>query len=347
MLILGFLLSVLHIADAVNVYLSPEIVTISSQLSPEDASAALSHHLGLEMFESAPESLKGVYDQVNFVAQGQAHALLLTMEDSDAKGILPSSLRPSFKLSTPPSLQVDSLSSVISTYLHRARHSYSSIYESLLSNWDASEVQSVHSFIRNSQEPVFAALDLSTLSRLREESGPESSDYTNAVQELRSFMDQLVNDERVHLAVLTYSSTPTVSYSKRQASQVPLPPNHVPPQQPISSISTCFGSVDTCNNATSACSGRGQCVKATKLGRTCFICACATTKTGEGNKVKTEKWVGERCERKDVSSSFVLFAGTAIVMIVLAIGSISLLYGVGEQSLPPTLTGTAISAKKD
>ncbi|KAK7043213.1 hypothetical protein VNI00_008567 [Paramarasmius palmivorus] len=344
MFVVGFLLSVLHIAEAVNVYLSPEPAKLSSQLSPEDASAALSHHLGLEMFEAVPEAMKGVYEQVSFVAQGQRHALLVTIDDADAKDVVPLSLIPSFKLSIPPSFQVDSLSSVVSTYLHRAKHSYSSIYES---TWDASEVQSVHSFIYNSEDPVFATLDLSTLSRVREETGSNSRTYKNAVQDLRSLFDKLSDDEGVHLAILTYSSTPTLSYTKRQASQVPLPPNHAPPQQPISSISTCFGSADICTNATSSCSGRGQCVEASKLGRTCFVCACAATKTGEGNKAKTVNWVGERCERRDVSSSFVLFAGTAIVMIVLAIGSVSLLYAVGEQSLPPTLTGTAVTAKKD
>jgi hypothetical protein len=34
-------------------------------------------------------------------------------------------------------------------------------------------------------------------------------------------------------------------------------------------------------------------------------------------------------------------------MLILVFGSISLLYGVGEQMLPPTLTGTAINAKKE
>jgi hypothetical protein len=44
---------------------------------------------------------------------------------------------------------------------------------------------------------------------------------------------------------------------------------------------------------------------------------------------------------------FVLFVVIGIVMIALAAGSVSLLYGIGEQMLPPTLLGTAVTVKKD
>ena len=44
---------------------------------------------------------------------------------------------------------------------------------------------------------------------------------------------------------------------------------------------------------------------------------------------------------------FVLLAGTAVVIILLIVGSISLLYTVGEQPLPSTLLATAINAKKE
>ena len=46
-------------------------------------------------------------------------------------------------------------------------------------------------------------------------------------------------------------------------------------------------------------------------------------------------------------SPFVLLSGTVIVIIVLFIGSISLLYGVGEQPLPSTLLATAVNVKKE
>jgi len=101
------------------------------------------------------------------------------------------------------------------------------------------------------------------------------------------------------------------------------------------------------NNSTSTCSGRGKCVEASKAGRTCFVCNCGKTTTGEGNKIKTDYWAGESCERKDISGPFVLLSGTVIVMVLLIVGSISLLYGVGDHPLPSTLLATAVNVKKD
>ena len=46
-------------------------------------------------------------------------------------------------------------------------------------------------------------------------------------------------------------------------------------------------------------------------------------------------------------SPFVLLSGTVIVIIFLIVGSISLLYGVGDQPLPSILLATAVNAKKD
>jgi hypothetical protein len=46
-------------------------------------------------------------------------------------------------------------------------------------------------------------------------------------------------------------------------------------------------------------------------------------------------------------SPFVLLSGTVIVIILLIVGSISLLYGVGDQPLPSILLATAVNAKKD
>ncbi len=112
----------------------------------------------------------------------------------------------------------------------------------------------------------------------------------------------LVQDDRATFAILTYATSSSASLLKRDApqeSQVPFP---LPgPQQPIGAISTCFTSLDSCNNSTSSCSGRGQCSQASKAGRTCFVCTCGATTIGEGNKVKTTYWAGESCERKDIS----------------------------------------------
>jgi hypothetical protein len=217
-----------------------------------------------------------------------------------------------------------------------------------MSRWTPSELLSVQTFLDGADDSAFAALDLTILADLRERYGSDSIEYKHATESTRAFLRKaLENGEHLQLAILTYSSVPALSKRQSTPSQVPLPPSHAPPQEPIGSVSTCFTSVESCSNGTSSCSGRGQCVQASKSGRTCFVCTCSPTKTGEGNKVKTETWVGESCERKDVSGPFVLFVGSVLVMLILVFGSVSLLYGVGEQMLPPTLTGTVVNAKKD
>ncbi|KAF5374564.1 hypothetical protein D9757_010170 [Collybiopsis confluens] len=345
---LGFLFSALHLTLAVNVYLNPESSSPRGSLSPEDASSALSQHLGLELFEFLQESSSSLYGNgpADFVAIGQKNALIVTMEEQDAKAILPSSLLPLFKLSGPTYSRVQSLSSVLRTYLHRARHTYSTIYESNLSIQNPSKFSELQEVLDGASGSAFATLDLTPLVDLRQGFDSDSVEYQRAVESTRVFLrNALEIGHELQLAILTYSSGP--SHTKRQTpSQVPFP-SHAPPQQPIGSVSTCFASENACSNATDSCSGRGQCVEASKSGRTCFVCACSASKTGKGNQVKTEHWVGESCERKDVSGQFVLFVGVGLVMLILAYGSVSLLYGVGEQTLPPTLTGTAVHAKKD
>jgi hypothetical protein len=148
----------------------------------------------------------------------------------------------------------------------------------------------------------------------------------------------------IHLALLMFS--PSTSPRRRQAQppqQSPLPPQSPIPQQPISGVSTCFTSADVCANSTNSCSGRGECLQASKAGRTCFICACSKTT----DKGKTQTWVGDACERKDISGPFVLLAGTTVALILLIAGSISLLGAIGSERLPSTLTGGAVSGKKE
>ena len=211
--------------------------------------------------------------------------------------ILPEAVQFGFTLETPPSTPVFSLSSVISTYLHRASHVFTSLFpSSLVESLD--DVRTLVSFFDTSEGPAFAAVDLSRLHELDEESPEEASQI---IHELRVFLNQ-VAQEGYSLAVLTYSPSPSSSFDKRQPieSQAPLP-STAPPQQPIGAISTCFTSLESCKNSTNSCSGRGQCVKASKAGRTCFVCNCGITQTGKGKHIKTEYWAGGKCERKDIS----------------------------------------------
>jgi hypothetical protein len=212
------------------------------------------------------------------------------------QALVPDSLKVSFTLTTPPSF---SLSSVTSTYLHRARHSFASLYSSR-DVGQPKDIQSLASFFDSEESPAFASLDLHTLHDIRHTYGSSSNEYIQVVDMLRAYLEQILDDNNFNLAIITLPPPSTTSLFKRQDP----PPSHTPspsPQQPIGSISACFTSLDVCNNSTSSCSGRGTCVQASKAGRTCFVCSCGVTKTGEGNKVKTVTWAGQSCERQDVS----------------------------------------------
>ncbi|KAF8070447.1 hypothetical protein FPV67DRAFT_1607025 [Lyophyllum atratum] len=345
---LGILLSALPLSRAIDVYLSPPPPLLRSSLSPQHASAALSRHLGLDVFEPLRDASSPQYNDESFVGKGSTNALLLTIDEEDAKAILPPSMRPSFKLSAPSSAPVESLSSVVSTYLHRAPHSFASVYDDGMSP-QLEDVQLLSTFFESAETPSFAALELTKLSELRKTYGSTSDEYTKAVDDIRHFLErEYENTDSLHIALLTFStSTPLLDKRQPQASQSPLPPTHPPPQEPIGSVSTCFDSYESCTESTNGCSGRGKCLEARKSGRTCYVCACSVTKIGEGARVKTVRWVGQGCERKDVSGPFVLLTGTAIVMILLVFGSISLLSSVGDIELPSTLLATAVHVKKD
>ena len=168
------------------------------------------------------------------------------------------------------------------------------------------DIQSLVSFFDSAESPAFASLDLSTLHEIRHTYGSSSNEYIQVADTLRAYLEQILDDNNFNLAIITLPPRSTSSLSKRQDPA----PSHTPspsPQQPIGSISACFTTLDVCNNSTSSCSGRGTCVQASKAGRTCFVCSCGVTKTGEGNKLKTVTWAGQSCERQDVSG-YVNFA---------------------------------------
>ncbi|KAF8647074.1 hypothetical protein AX16_006909 [Volvariella volvacea WC 439] len=331
--------SLFALTNAVQVYLSPRNPSLWGELNPEDATVALSQHLGLESFQRLTD-LSGANYEEAFVGQGADKVLLLSVDEEDVDAILPASMRQSFALATPS--PVPSLVSVISTYLHQARLTYENIYD-----WRLRDIHTLSNFFEDKAHSAFAGLELSRLAETRQRLGASSEKYTDTVSALRKLLEHAVEEpDTWRVAVLTFNSELPRTHTKREPQQSPLPPN-APPQQPIGSISTCFTTLGACNNGTNTCSGRGQCVEASKSGRTCFVCTCGVTKTGEGNKVKTERWVGQSCERKDVSGPFVLLSGTVLVIFILVFGAVSLLYGVGSAQLPSTLTGTAVNAKRD
>ncbi|KAK2464188.1 hypothetical protein APHAL10511_003645 [Amanita phalloides] len=343
-----FVLFLLHFSYAVDLYLHPHTDGLTAELSPERASFVLARHLDLELFEPLPlfDSSSSYQEDNLILGKSLDCALVIALDNADAYAVIPEEIARSYVVSSPEPL--DSLSSVLNSLLSRAPHAYSSVYEGSGSLWRISQLNDLSSFF-DSKESGFAAIELRDLWRIRLEHGPDSHQYTNAARHIRSFLGRVISrTDKLRLAVLTFDAN---DRHKRDVvprqEQSPLPPNQPQPQQPIGSISTCFATQDTCKNVTNSCSGRGQCVEASKAGRTCFVCSCSTTRTGNGANVKTDIWVGESCERKDISAPFVLLTGSVVVLVVLVIGSISVLSGVGYTELPSTLLSTTVMSKRD
>ena len=206
--------------------------------------------------------------------------------------VIPSSLRKSsFSISSTPT--PDSLSALFSTYVDRAHHVYSLVYET--SAPAPRLVNSLKDYL-NGEFPVdrFAAFDFTVLSMLKQHRDTE--EIREAYVALRDTLSALAARSDVKLAIVSVPAPNTLA--RRQPPQSPLPPPLPHPAEPIDSISTCYASADTCGNATNSCSGHGECVAASKAGKTCFVCACAATKDSKGRQ---EFWAGNACERKDVS----------------------------------------------
>lgn len=338
------------LAQAVRVYLSPP-PSLPSKLSTKQASFALSRHLDLESFETLDEDTI-VWDgplHQEFIGQGPKDGLLLSIDESHVYDVIPKKLNPTFEIHSIPS--VASLDSLVATFLHRAPSTYSQIFSeasypahgvprlldifsvpSISTGTFMSEISTLLDFVESdSTSGRFGAFELKGLGEIQRAFGSGSEQYRIAADSLQAVIQSAIAKGSINLAVLTHTPDSRV---KREPQQSPIPSPL--PNQPISSISTCHDSQETCGNVTSSCSGRGQCVEISKAGRTCFICACAATKDEKG---RTQNWAGEACERKDVSGPFVLLAGTTIGLLIVIIGSIGLLYKVGEIALPSTLTG--------
>ncbi|KAH8107490.1 hypothetical protein DFH11DRAFT_1732320 [Phellopilus nigrolimitatus] len=355
------LLLLAELTLGIRVYLhpAPRRDFLSSTLSPSQARVAVSHHLGLDVFDSIEDVDKSTerFISGDFVGEGSRNAILLTLSEDVARDVIPPAFKPSFFLSNPP-LASSEISLVVSSYLQRAEHVYSNIvYEAtsiphvprLIDVFSASPSSATEDFlaetaqlvtlIESDETDTFGAFELHGVSQIAGEYGRQSEQFTLAVETTQALLLSALENSKLSVVVLTYPS-PNAS-GKRQTAQPPqspLPSSVPSPQLPIGGVSTCHATADACANATSACSGRGECAEASKAGRTCFVCACEVTLDSNDRR---EHWVGDACERKDISAPFVLITGTVIGILLVVFGSVSLLYSIGDQTLPPTLTASA------
>ncbi|KAG6879655.1 hypothetical protein C0992_000097 [Termitomyces sp. T32_za158] len=192
------LLSALQYTCAINVYLNPQL-----------SSNSLSRHLGLDLYEPLRDASRSPSNEQRFVGTGSRNVLLLTLDEADATAVLPPSLQPAFKLHAASGTPVEYLSSMVSTFLHRAENTFTSIYHGAASPLELA------AFYESAEAPSFAASEIINLSQLRQTYGSNSSEYLVAAHELREVIFHTYNNpDTFNLAILTASSS-APSFVKR------------------------------------------------------------------------------------------------------------------------------------
>ncbi|CAG8918040.1 unnamed protein product [Penicillium salamii] len=106
----------------------------------------------------------------------------------------------------------------------------------------------------------------------------------------------------------------------------------------------CHSSNSSCTEATRNCSGHGSCYL--KFGSgvegttgNCYACKCqqTTVKNSDGT-TRSVQWGGSACQKKDISSPFFLIASVTLLVILLVGSAIGMLFSMGAQKLPSTIS---------
>ncbi|KZS98564.1 hypothetical protein SISNIDRAFT_481287 [Sistotremastrum niveocremeum HHB9708] len=365
--------TLLSLASAQQLFLHPA-PSASSVGTVAHVDRVLAQHLHIEAFDVLDQE----YDDdlfesgpMEFVGQGLQSALLLEVvaDENSQREFIPESLHLSHSFQN---LSLDVLAQIrtlFSNFLSRAKLIYSAVfsyfgehtsgdasYSRTLDILSTSNSPSVENFLREltplvdfldeqqSGRDSFGAYIIHGLDDIRKELGEQSLEYQTCVAALKAALESAVsNNVRIAL-VVSPPSTSSLQKRVEPPAQSPLPsvPSSLPvPQEPFYSTSTCYTSLESCQNSTYSCYGHGACTNMTRTAstRSCFVCACGATKDDKG---RTQYWAGEACERKDLSVPTTLLAGTTIFLIVVIAGSISFLYGAGTGPLPSTLTGPGV-----
>ncbi|KAE8147575.1 hypothetical protein BDV25DRAFT_160111 [Aspergillus avenaceus] len=112
----------------------------------------------------------------------------------------------------------------------------------------------------------------------------------------------------------------------------------------MQTLPVCFTSNSSCNEATNSCSGHGSCYKKSSSATDgtsgdCYACKCKeTTVTKADGTVQKSRWGGSACQKRDVSSPFILIAGITLLVIVAVSAAIGMLYHIGQDELPGVIS---------
>ena len=106
----------------------------------------------------------------------------------------------------------------------------------------------------------------------------------------------------------------------------------------------CHSDKASCDSTTNNCAGHGECMlkyttgSGKDLNSTCYACKCGnTTRVNADGTIKTTMWGGPACQKKDVSSPFLLIAGFTVVMVATVAWGIGLMFSIGQEELPSVI----------
>ncbi|VDB85235.1 unnamed protein product [Peniophora sp. CBMAI 1063] len=348
MRLLPTLLAAIPLASASSVYLHPAPPAHRAQLL--GASALLAHHLGLDRFEPAPANGQVNFDG-GFVGEGESAGVVVTVEEKYIKDVIPTTLPAALTLRYThfdPSNLLKSLTaraSHIYSTLTSSEPSYTTAFpasvDAFAAHFDAEEFLStlapLVAFLEEDGSDKFGVFELKGLSKLT----GEMRDM--AVQTARATIESAMARKDLKLVVLSAPSFAPPSAESKFGKRAETSPSVAAFPQ-IVSDAICYATDDACVSATGGCSGHGSCAAGSRAGKTCYVCQCSASRDEGG---RTTHWAGNACEREDVSSQFVLLAGTTIGLLAFFSAAVGLLVGMGSDELPGVLTGGAAPVKRD
>lgn len=105
----------------------------------------------------------------------------------------------------------------------------------------------------------------------------------------------------------------------------------------------CFSSQSACESTTHSCSGHGSCSlkykDSTGSGKgSCWSCSCSVSRhTNKDGTVKTTRWTGPACQKKDVSFEFWLLASVTVGLLSGIVFGVGMLMEMGSAELPSVI----------
>ncbi|POV96538.1 hypothetical protein PSHT_15084 [Puccinia striiformis] len=216
--------------------------------------------------------------------------------------------------------------------------------------------------IRSTEQPI-TFMRLSGLQQVRRKHGESSIQYRTSESAMRElFKKMLITDQvessdsitvigipaqpihsrldkRTNLSILSPFKTSESSFIKRELIErrrLIFGTNQLHGIPIIPSSRPCFTTQTECKSKTSSCNGNGECVQGQKTsGGKCFVCSCS--KSADSKTGKVVYWSGDSCQKRDISSGFVLLSGTAFILIIFFAIAVKLLISVGSENLPQQL----------